>query len=89
MPTALRTSHTYVPEVHHLLGIDVTTRTAHRLFRRLANLKSIVGISKPAPYREDPSYSQLRLTTTMTETELDNWLYTVKHGADYVGTFTR
>jgi len=73
----------------NLLGIDVRTASANRLMRRLMRLKSVIGVSRPLAYREDPVYSQIHVTTTMTEAELDNWLYTVKHGADYVGTFTR
>jgi hypothetical protein len=84
-----RTFHTYVPEVHNLLGIDCETETATKLYHRLAALKSMVGIARPDPYREDPSYCQIRVTTTMTEAELDNWLWKTKHGAEYVGVFTR
>jgi hypothetical protein len=70
------------------LGIDVATCDVKRLTARLANLKTTHEVHNGGAYHADPSYSQVHLITTMTEEELDDWLYRVNHGADYVGTFT-
>jgi hypothetical protein len=75
--------------IAHHLGIDARTKGARTLVRRLALLRSTLAIGEPDPYREDPSYCQIRLVTLMDETKLDNWLYSTMHGADYVGVFTR
>lgn len=79
----------HVPLYHNTFGIDCRTTTATKLYHRLKQLKSVSSIDRPDPYREDPSYCQIMLTTSMTERELDHWLYTCKHGADYIGVFTR
>lgn len=71
------------------LGIDVETKGCKPLINRLAALKSTHQISGPYPYSADRTYSQIHIDTTMTETELDGWLYRVKHGSEYVGTFPR
>ena len=71
------------------LGIDASTRTAKKLIRELLRRKSTISASGPFMYHEENTTSQVHIETTLTESELDNWLYTVKHGADYVGVFTR
>ena len=80
---------TPTPKPQNLLGVDAYTRTARTLYTHLRRLKSTVAIAEPDPYREDPSLCQIRINTTMTEAELDHWLWKTKHGADYVGVFTR
>lgn len=71
------------------LGIDVETRDVNRLISRLAKLKSTIIIENGGAYHADKSYSQVHITTTMTEDELDDWLYRTKHDCEYVGTFER
>ena len=71
------------------LGIDVCTKDANKLVTRLRHLKSTISVVYGGSYWEDPSYSQVHLTTTWSECELDDWLYRVKHGCEYVGTFER
>jgi hypothetical protein len=71
----------------HKLGIDVDTCDAKKLKGRLKKLKSTASIEGPYIYHQDVGYAQLHLETTMTEAELDNWLYTTKHGCGYVGVF--
>ena len=71
------------------LGIDVRTKDANKLISRLRHLKSTVSIEYGGAYREDLTYSQIHITTTMSESELDDWLYRTKHGCEYVGTFER
>lgn len=72
---------------HYILGVDVETRTAKKLARRLDALKSTVLLNGPHLYHADPGYSAIRIVTTKTERELEDWLYTTNHGADYVGVF--
>lgn len=79
---------TTAPNVHHL-GIDVVTRDLPRLQVRLCRLKTTIRAECGGEYREDHNYSQLHVDTTMTEDELDHWLWATKHGAEYVGVFTR
>jgi len=76
-------------EVVFSLGIDVRTKDKKKLITRLARLKSTVSISDGGEYSMDRTYSQIHIDTHMTEEQLDNWLYRVKHGADYQGTFHR
>lgn len=69
------------------LGIDVRTKDANKLASRLRRLKSTISVEYGGAYWEDLSYSQVHLTTTWSEVELDDWLYRTKHGCRYVGTF--
>ena len=73
----------------NMLGIEVDTLTAKRLYARLRRLKSTVAISIADPFQECREYCQLHIDTTMTEDQLDHWLWKTNHGADYVGVFTR
>ena len=70
------------------LGIDVRTKDGNKLIKRLAKLKATVSVTGPFPYHEDQTYAQILLTTTKTENEVDDWLYKVKHGCEYVGVFS-
>ena len=72
----------------HRLGIDVETRCASALARRLAPLKTTMSVIKAGAYREDPGYTQVWVDTRMTEDELEDWLYRAK-GIDYVGVWQR
>ena len=69
------------------LGIDVKTADKRRLITRLKGLVSTVRVEDGGVYHEDPSYTQVWLTTHKTEKEVEDWLY--KSGLDYVGTFER
>jgi hypothetical protein len=68
------------------LGIDVDTSGKREIIRRLARLKSVHSVEDGGMYREDRSYSQIHVVTTMTEDELDDWLYKYSP-CDYVGVF--
>lgn len=68
------------------LGIDCDTPNKGALMRRLARLKSVESATDGGEYREDRSYSQIHVTTTMTESELEDWLYKYSP-IDYVGVF--
>jgi hypothetical protein len=70
------------------LGIDVQTRDIKVVMRRLGRLKSTESIASGGAYREDQSYSQVHVDTSMSEDELDHWLWKTK-GVDYVGVFDR
>ncbi len=69
------------------LGIDVQTRDVKKLMVNLKRLKTTHGVENGGVYWQDKSLSQVHITTTWTEDELDDWLYRVAHGCEYVGTF--
>lgn len=69
----------------HSLGIDVLTKDLQNLLDRL-RAKPETTFTSSAQYPEDRSYSQVNIAATITETELEDWLYTT--GAPYIGTFT-
>lgn len=71
------------------LGIDVATRDAKHLVARLKRLKSVQAVRNGGAYWYDTAYSQVWVDTTMSEADLDNWLYRVNHGCHYVGVFKR
>ena len=71
------------------LGIDVRTKDANKLNSHLRRLKSTISIEYGGAYWEDLSYSQIHITTTLSESDLDDWLYRVNHRCEYVGTFDR
>lgn len=72
----------------HRLGIDVETRCASALVRKLEQLKSTMSVINAGSYREDPGCAQVWVDTRMTEAELEDWLYRAK-GIDYVGVWQR
>lgn len=68
--------------------IDCTTADKAKLVRRLAALKSTVEARDGGEYREDRTLSQVHVTSSKTEEELDDWLYSTK-GIDYLGVVER
>lgn len=70
------------------LGIDVRTSDSTELMARLTKLDSTVSVSFGGQYREDPIWAQVHVETTLTEAQLDAWLY-AGEGIDYVGVFQR
>ena len=77
------------PDEPNKLGIDVETADAAKLLARLRALKTTHSAGNAGPYGSLPEFTQIHLDTEMTEPELGDWLYRVKHGAEYVGVFTR
>jgi len=71
------------------LGIDVATRDVKKLIGKLSRLKTTDSVVNGGMYLMGKNYSQIHIDTLMTENQLDDWLYTVDHGADYVGVFVR
>ena len=69
------------------IGIDVETRHSKKLLGRLLRLKS-TRFGFIQTYSFDPNYSQVIIETTKTEQQVDDWLYKIKHGCEYVGTFS-
>lgn len=55
------------------LGIDVETRHKAHLIRTLKRLKTTEAVEDGGAYWYDRHYSQVHLTTTWTESELDDW----------------
>ena len=67
------------------VGIDVTTRDAKALIRRLKGLKTSIAVCDGGMYHADLSYSQVWLHTTWSEEQTEAWLYNCR--LDYQGTF--
>lgn len=69
------------------LFIDVPSKTeGNKIFHRLKRLKSVLSIEKPVNYYFGGIQNEciIYLDTTMTEEQLDNWLYK-SNGIDYIG----
>ena len=69
--------------------IDAYTGSAKALIRRLKPLKTTVEVSAGGMYHMDTQYSQVHLTTTKTEAEVDKWLYDMKQPIGYVGVVNK
>lgn len=74
---------------YYQLGIDVDTKDVGKLVKRLARLKTTKHVKDGGQYHADSAYSQVHITTTMKEPELEEWLYSVNHGCNYIGVFPR
>jgi hypothetical protein len=70
------------------LGIDAPTKAVYNLVKRLKRLKTTDFVIDGGVYREDRSLSQVLIDTTLSEKELEDWLYKSK-GVDFIGTFER
>lgn len=69
-------------------GIDVRTKSLNNLLRRLERLVSTDSVENGGMYHMDKSYSQILVTTSKTEDELDHWLWSLKGpNTNYVGIF--
>ena len=77
-----------MPELQRKFIIDCQTAGKKNLMRRLNALKSIKSATDGGAYRQDLTLSQVHVTTTWTEEELESWLYTTK-GIDYLGVVER
>ena len=69
------------------LGIDVATHDAKRLMIELLKLETTEHVESMGAYHQMPEYTQVKITTTWDQDQLDDWLYKNTHGCDYVGTF--
>jgi hypothetical protein len=80
-------------QVIHFLGVDVQTDTLRPLLRALQRKKDILAFESRGAYREDASYTKVFVDTTMTESELEDWLHGLggKRSPEIciVGAFTR
>ena len=68
--------------------IDVDNmKHAKIIYLALSKLKSTLDIEKPVNYYFGGIQKEciIRLETTMTEEQLDSWLYTRKAGSGYIG----
>lgn len=68
----------------HAFVIDTETSTHKAAFRRLERLKSTKFIRDNGMYCHCNECSQIYIETTMTEEELDHWLWST-NGVDYFG----
>ena len=75
-----------MPELLRRIGIDVRTRDAEVLARRLRQLASTHYAEPAGVYQQDPAWQQVHLTTTMTLEDLDDWLWK-RSNVEYAGTF--
>ena len=73
-------------EVLHAVGIDVETRQAPLLRRVLRRWKAVHRVEDGGQYRQDRSYSQVRIWTTLPIAEVERRLDTLNH-VDYIGVF--
>lgn len=71
----------------NFIGIDVVTQHKAKMIAALARLKSTECVADGGMYPSYPSISVVRLTTTLTEAQVDDWACRVKAGDGYVGTF--
>ena len=58
--------------------IDCNTKGKLEGINRLAKLKSTIDIQDGGVYRECPAYSQIWIETSLSETELEQWLWKTK-----------
>ncbi len=58
--------------------IDVETHGAKELIRSLKRLKSTSDILDCGQYRNCTEWTQLRITTSKTESELEDWIFNRK-----------
>lgn len=77
------------PQKTYYLAIDVATRDKDKLMERLAKLKSTVQVADGGEYWRNRYYSQIHVTTHLTEAKLGKWLQRVNHGAEYKGIIDR
>lgn len=70
------------------LIIDIATSDVSKMIKRLKGLVSTLAASNGGEYREDNGFSQIRLESTRTEKEVDDWLYSTK-GMNYIGVVER
>lgn len=73
-------------EVLHAVGIDVETRQAARLRRVLRRWTAVRRVEDGGPYREDRSYSQVHIWTTLPLAEVERRLDALNH-VDHIGVF--
>jgi preprotein translocase subunit SecB len=67
------------------IGIDVTTKDAKALLRRLKSLKTTLAVCDGGMYHADRNYSQVWLHTTWSEDKTEEWVYNCR--LDYQGVF--
>ena len=58
--------------------IDCNTKGKREGIARLEKLKSTIDIQDGGKYRHCPEYSQLWIDTTLTESQLEHWLWKSK-----------
>ena len=66
-----------------MLLIDAMTNDKNRIMRRLDRLVSVNSVEDGGHYGCDPAYSQVLVDCTMTEEELEHWLW--KNNFNYIG----
>lgn len=69
------------------IGIDCDTHLQARMIGALRRLKSTIRVEDGGKYRMSPAQCVVRLETTMTEEQVDEWACRVKAGSGYIGTF--
>lgn len=69
------------------IGIDCDTHLQARMINALKRLKSTVSVQDGGKYHQSPAHCVVRLETTLTEEQVDEWACRVKAGSGYIGTF--
>jgi len=65
--------------------IDHKTRNANVTIRLLGKRKDVMACQFHGLYYEDKECCQIYVATTMTEDELDHWLWVTKSVGNYIG----
>lgn len=73
-------------EVLHAVGIDVETWQAARLRRVLRRWKAVRRVEDGGQYREDRSFSQVHIWTTLPLEAVERRLDALNH-VDHIGVF--
>ena len=66
--------------------IDTNTKGHKLIVRRLSRLKSTIFVTDNGQYNNCLECSQLSVESTLSEDDLDNWLW--KNNLDYIGVVT-
>lgn len=69
------------------IGIDCDTHLQARMINALKRLKSTISVQDGGKYHMSPAQCVVRLETTLTEEQVDEWACRVKAGSGYIGTF--
>ena len=69
------------------IGIDCDTNLQACMINALKRLKSTISVQDGGKYHMIPAQCVVRLETTMSEEQVDEWACRVKAGAGYIGTF--
>ena len=65
------------------LYMDVETREANMILRRIKKLKDTLFAESDGAYHACPNWSRLYIETNLTEGEMDDWSYRTNLGGNF------